>query len=143
MLNLRNVRFIFGSTVLIAHFGTAAVFFVLGQKYLDRPQDVIQGVLTVAPVAAVYSVMFVKYVAANAQVRQSEISESMSGGAFSIQLLILMAFGLALLGGTIFLFERAEFAADDVKLFTGMIDTLFGAYMASIFGKLFPNEILD
>jgi hypothetical protein len=142
-LNIRSVRYIFGCVVLVAHFGTAAMYFFVGQRYLDSLEEVIQGMLTVAPVAAVYSVMFVKYVTSNPEVRASEQGSLMALDAFMVQLGILLAFGLTLIGGTLVLFEQGQVAAENVKLFTGIVDTLFGGYMAAIFGKLFPSEILE
>ncbi len=95
------------------------------------------------PVAATYSVIFVKYVAASPTRLQSEIGATMDLAPFLVQLLILLLFAGALIGGPAYIFLDGAQDYQNTKLVTGGVDTIFGAYLASIFGKLFPKEIYD
>lgn len=62
---------------------------------------------------------------------------------FMVQLVILLLFSVALIGVPIYIFLDGAQDYQNTKLVTGGIDTIFGGYLASIFGKLFPKEVYE
>lgn len=138
MIPLRTTRFIFGATIMVAHFATMLVFAFLGSQKLDT-SEVLRGIGTVAPVSAIYLTTFIGYVAANPVLAPDE-NRKIGFGAFGVQYFIILAFSLSLFGLPLFVFLTASMKFTDASLYTATIDTVFGAYLGIIFKHLFPLD---
>jgi hypothetical protein len=138
-MNLRLVRYIYGLTILITYFITVLIFFLYGVSlYPDDPAEIVQGILVVAPVAAIYVTPFVKYVARNRTISRDEVDQRMDYAPFSVQYAIIIMFGLGLTCGSLYLFHSGVLKTTNIKLFVSIVDTIFAVYMGIIFEQLFP-----
>ena len=141
MISIRKTRLLLGWIVLISHFLAIFLLFYYGMKH-HRPNPIsetLQGVLSVAPITAIYVVAFVRY----STLRGGDIEDEKDGkvqkSSFYIQLFIISIFSIFLVGGIIYFFETGSIMFKDISLFTGGLDTIFGAYLAIIFNRLFPT----
>lgn len=136
MIPLRATRYIFGVTIMLAHFVTIAIYFFLGSPKMEM-SEVIQGIGTVAPVAAIYVTTFITYVA-NHPVLAPDENKSVSNGAFGVQYIVILIFCAALVGLPIYVFTTSLLPHEQASIYTGGIDTVFAGYLGIIFKKLFP-----
>ncbi len=140
---VRATRYIFGTTVLFSHFGVIFIFLFYGliKSYLDHA-EIIQGILSVSPLSAIYVSLFIKYVANNPQIRSEEEGVSLSKLPFLIQFVVVLSFCALLIFIPVYVFSTAAIEIENIKMYTGLVDTVFSAYLGVIFGSLFPKSIL-
>ncbi|MCA9458236.1 MAG: hypothetical protein KC587_16340 [Nitrospira sp.] len=142
MIRTRTVRMILGTTILISHFGGMAFYIIFATSFLDW-NGVLQGVLSLAPITSVYAVLFVKYCGHASTSLESEKPENDPGydiSAFFGLSLPVVLFLLALFGGLFIIFN---FDTSMMPAFTGGLDTIFGAFLATVFSSLFPDELFQ
>lgn len=140
----RDMRFRFGWTILLAHFGTILAYIVLGGLYYptdNKVSDIAQGVLTVAAISSLYGLTFLKYVTSNTDKIEPDANVVVEADAYRVQYFIVCLFSSFLFLGVVVLFI-VGFNYENIRVFSGAIDTLFGAYLLVIFDRLFPKEIL-
>lgn len=137
MLALRATRYIIGATIMLTHFATVAIYVFLGSGRMEMP-EVLQGVATVAPVAAIYVTTFLNYVVNTPAGAPDEIGTTMRIEAFLVQYVIVVLFCAALAGLPLYTFTTGQLKYEDASLYTGGIDTVFAGYLGLIFKKLFP-----
>lgn len=137
MLALRATRYIIGLTIMLAHFATVGVYVFFGSGRMEMP-EVLQGVATVAPVAAIYVTTFLNYVVSTPGQAPDELNATMRTEAFLVQYLVVLLFCVALIGLPLYTFITGRLRYEDASLYTGGIDTVFAGYLGLIFKKLFP-----
>ncbi|MEL7261142.1 MAG: hypothetical protein AAGK69_07175 [Pseudomonadota bacterium] len=140
LIPTRTTRMILGMTILLSHFGGMAYFVVFASSFLDWTQ-VLQGVLSLAPITSVYSVLFVRYCGHASTRLVSELPSNDPGFdlfAFLGVGLPIVLFPIALFGG---LFVVLEFDSSLMPAFSAGLDTVFGAFLATVFAALFPDEL--
>ncbi|NSZ02364.1 hypothetical protein G6M70_15015 [Agrobacterium tumefaciens] len=142
-MKLRGTRYVFGSSILFAHFATIFIYFIYGNRYLRGDiAEIMQGILTVAPVSALYLTAFLNYVTGYPRGAPDE-NDPATGRiglpSFLVQYFVILVFCVALIGGPIYVFNTGAFKFENVKLITGSIDTLFAGYLGIIFKRLFPQ----
>src|SRR4051794_19289968 len=127
MIPLRISRYTLGWIILLSHFGAIILYARYGIYYY-RPNplpDTLQGILTIAPLTAIYAVVFIRY----ASMRDEEINDEKSTkvriSAFLVQAFVVVLFATCLIGGMIFLFETGSLPREQIPLFTGALDTVF------------------
>lgn len=142
-MQIRTARYVLGSTLLAAHFAMIAIFVTVAPVLAGYDfTEALAGVVTVAPVTAIYTTLFIRYVARFPTAAPSEVGARMDAAPFAVQLAVILFISALLIGGTLFLLLSGAFAPETAKAFSGTMDTLFGAYLAAIFGRLFPPELV-
>lgn len=134
-----SVRYILGAIILVAHFGSIAMFGYLGLKYLDDFGEIAGLILSIAPLTTLYFTAFLHYVVGDDG--SSDSVGMIPKKAFVVQLVVILAFCTALLpvGGLLFSSGRIDY--HDIGIFTGLVETLFAGYLAIIFNSLFPESM--
>lgn len=118
------------------------IFYYGIQVYAPEPiSDTMQGVISIAPITVIYVVAFLRYASLNTNEINDEEGRSISPGSFTVQYFVLGLFVFCLVGGIIWLFETGALKFEDIPLFTSGLETVFGAYLAIIFHKLFPASV--
>lgn len=118
------------------------IFYYGVKAYAPDPiSETMQGVITIAPITAVYVVAFIRYASLKPSEIDDEDGHSVPYGSFSVQYFVLILFVVSLVGGIVWLFESGMLRFEDIPLFTGGLETVFGAYLAIIFHKLFPASV--
>ncbi len=138
-MNIVFVRYCFGVIILLTHFSTIAVFFYLGQRLLDGIEQTVGLVLSIAPLTSLYFTAFLRYVVGDdgSSSQDSEIPRR----SFWVQLLVILIFCIALLPVGGLMFSSGEIDYQNIGVYTGLVETLFAAYLAMIFNSLFPETM--
>jgi len=124
---------------MLAHFATIAVYVAFSGRQ-ESFADTVQGIASVAPVAAIYVATFIAYVSNNPLPALDEKGPGMTLGAFVVQGIVIVLFCLALIGLPWSIFSAGWTKVSEAALYTGAIDTVFSLYLTSIFQRLFPLE---
>lgn len=140
MIRTRTVRMLLGIIILLSHFGGMAFYVAFGINFLEW-SEVLQGVLSLAPITSVYAVLFVKY-CGHATTKLASEEKSVDPG-FDIFAFLglgfpIFLFPVALFGGLIVVFQ---YDSGMTPAFTAGLDTIFGAFLATVFSALFPDEL--
>lgn len=141
MISLRGFRILVGSIVLIAHFAAIILMATFSLWFALPVRDLIGNVVAITPVAAVYSVMYYKYITANPNELESEKGKTIGKASSLTQSGVIGLFSLILVLSPIYFFLGSGVIAD-ANIFVGGLETVFGAFIARTFGLLFPSEIL-
>lgn len=136
-MSARKVRYIFGSIILIAHFGAIFLYGAIGLKRFTDIVDVASLILSITPLTALYFMAFLRYVVADPHF--SDPAAGPSNASFFVQLTVIIIFCTFLLPIGGFIFWSGQVDNDNISVLTGLIETLFGAYLATIFYSLFPE----
>lgn len=145
MISVRSSRLVIGWTVLLSHFIAIGLIFYYGSNRFGENtiSEVMQGVLSVAPVTAIYVVAFVRYSTIRREELTDEYEQEFYISSFAVQYFVIALFSGSLVAGIIILFETGILRFQDIPIFTGGLDTIFGAYLAVIFHRLFPAKVFS
>ncbi len=132
------VRYCFGSIILAAHFGSIGLYFYFGLQLLDGIEQAVGLILSIAPLTALYFTAFLRYVVGDDGGEQPGVVPKR---AFYVQLSVIIIFCIFLLPAGLILFTSGTIDYQNIGIFTGLIETLFAAYMAIIFNSLFPETM--
>ena len=140
---LRTVRYVFGFTILLAHVATIAAFLILGSRRYDDITEVLSQAMVVAPLFAVYLVLFITYAATyptgTAPDETNNGAKVMIGApALFAQGLIVALFAASMILVPVVIFSQNDGGYDLASKVVGYVETLFAAYMGIIFRRLFP-----
>ncbi|MEE4539080.1 MAG: hypothetical protein V2J51_11400 [Erythrobacter sp.] len=135
-MNIVFVRYCFGAIILTAHFGSIGLYFYFGLRLLDGIEQAVGLILSIAPLTALYFTAFLRYVVGDDGGEQPRIVPKR---AFYVQLSVILIFCTFLLPAGLALFISGEIDYQNIGIFTGLVETLFAAYMAIIFNSLFPE----
>lgn len=143
MISVYGTRYTFGILILLIQFASIGLYFALGFEYQRGPNavsDVVAGAATIFPLTATYALTFVRYVVANPVARKKERRMKFDTMPFLVQLFIILIFGASLLWMIWFLFKNEMVVGgyQNIKIATAFLQTMFGSYLALIFGTLFP-----
>ncbi len=135
-ISKHTVRYRLGWTILAAHFLAIFMYGIIGLFLLTDFSDVIDLVLSVTPLTALYLTAFLRYVVKD-EARKD--SGEVSIAAFRVQMTIVILFCIFLLpvGGVLFISGVVPYAS--MSTFVGLVEALFAGYMATIFYSLFPE----
>lgn len=137
-ITTRRLRYTLGTIIMVSHFAAVAVFLVLGIQHMVF-SDVLQGITTVLPLGAVYVGAFVSYVGTYPNLAPDEVGTTVSREAYYVQLFLIGLFSFALVAAPTIIFVFGPTGdVQDATTYTGLIDTVFAGYIATIFKKLFP-----
>jgi hypothetical protein len=144
-MNLATSRYIFGTTILICHFGAMALYVILGlnkQTGPDALSDILAGALAIAPLTVTYAVTFFRYVVANRVVKEEERQEPVDFLPFSIMYGVTLLFCISLIGSIIYLFNNSQLVGgyENIKVVTSGLEVIFGVFLGLIFSSLFPLQ---
>ncbi|MER9494918.1 hypothetical protein NKI86_24175 [Mesorhizobium sp. M0320] len=139
MIDRVTVRYTFGSIILAAHFLAIALYGTIGLRVLDSVASVMAVVLSIAPLTSLYFAAFLRYTVGDDG--SNDTTHAIPRRSFYVQLVVICIFCIALLPIGGWLFNSGMIKYEDVAVFTGFVDTLFGAYLAMIFGSLFPETM--
>ena len=137
---IETVRYTFGTIILVTHFLTIFVYLAYGLSKFDGIAQVAGGILTVTPLTALYLTAFIRHVVLEQSPEHA--SRTIPAPSFYVQLSIVCLFGLFLVFGSAYLFHTAVLRYEDIDIYTGLVETLFAAFMAIIFNNLFPETVL-
>lgn len=132
-------RYIFGSIILATHFLSIAIYGFIGIRLLNDFSNVMSIILSIAPLTSLYFTAFLRYVVGDDG--SSDAGQAIPRRSFNVQLAVICIFCIALLPVGGWLFQSGYIKYDNIAAFTGFVDTLFGAYLAVIFGSLFPETM--
>ncbi|MES0038861.1 hypothetical protein NKJ74_26960 [Mesorhizobium sp. M0046] len=133
------VRYTFGSIILATHFGAIFLFGFIGLKLLNDISEVMAIILSIAPLTSLYFTAFLRYVVGDNGAADTE--PTVPQRSFRVQLVVICIFCITLVAGGGWLFQSGSIKYTNIAVFTGFIDTMFGAYLAVIFGSLFPETM--
>lgn len=138
-MSARGTRYCFGVIILITHFGAIFLYGAIGFVRLPDINDVAALILTITPLTALYFMAFMRYVVLDAAPDQTKPGPTRA--SFLVQLTVIIIFCIFLLpiGGYVFWSGRVN--NQNISVLTGLIETLFGAYLAAIFYTLFPEQL--
>ncbi len=132
------VRYCFGFIILGVHFASMGLYFFYGLKKLDGIEQSVGLILSIAPLTSLYFTAFLRYVVAdNGGPNPTTIPKR----SFYVQLIVIIIFSTFLLPAGLFLFNSGTIDYQNIGIFTGLVETLFAAYMAIIFNSLFPETM--
>jgi hypothetical protein len=136
------MRLWLGSAVLFTHFAAIVVIFVAGLRLRYDIQMLLSFSAAITPLAATYGLLFVKYLTIAPNQLESEYGRTVDAWPFAVQGMIVAMFCVVLIGASAFAILGST---DDAlrALYPGLVETVFGAYLATIFGRLFPPEIVE
>jgi len=132
------VRYCFGFIILSVHFASMGLYFFYGLKKLDGIEQSVGLILSIAPLTSLYFTAFLRYVVADNGGKNPIIIPKRS---FYVQLIVIILFSIFLLPVGLYLFNSGAIDYQNIGIFTGLIETLFAAYMAIIFNSLFPETM--
>ncbi|WP_152988112.1 hypothetical protein [Paracoccus sp. MKU1] len=137
-MNIVFVRYCFGIIILAAHFLSIAIYGYLGVRLFDGIDETIGVILSITPLTSLYFTAFLRYVVGDAG---DVIDWTVPKRSFYVQLSVILIFCAFLLpvGATLFVSGRINYQS--IGVYTGLIETLFAAYMAIIFNSLFPETM--
>ncbi|MBM3603943.1 MAG: hypothetical protein FJX25_04110 [Alphaproteobacteria bacterium] len=137
-MSARGVRYCFGTIILMAHFGAILLYGSIGFVRLPDIDDVAALILTITPLTALYFMAFMRYVVLDAPA--ADTSPGPSKASFLVQLSVIIIFCIFLLPIGGYVFWSGKIDNQNISVLTGLIETLFGAYLAVIFYTLFPEK---
>jgi hypothetical protein len=126
--------------ILSMHFLSIFLYGAIGLRLFNGFSEVMAIVLSIAPLTSLYFTAFLRYVVGDDGSGDSD--PTIPVRAFWVQFVVISIFGVALLPVGGWLFQSGYVKYSDISVFTGFVDTLFGAYLAVIFGSLFPENMV-